>query len=214
MIQYFLLDHRDELDKDYGDDDEREAALDALYRHTPRVGINTRDAVSIIINECSPFRHWCDGLRKAKIKVAAQPAETVLGRDDKKLLERLRSDELAFTVAGQKAFFRAIIDCFRAQKVLDKSALSLAISRANALFDKGHYKRAPRKDSPFVNVLTDPKGRMFFSESAVSATRQLLGVALGSKSNRDAVLEEYRETSGLDGTAVERFWKATKAIRT
>lgn len=214
IIEHFLLDHRDALDKDYGDEDERQTAMRSLYEMTPRVGVCTRDAVSYVLNESAPFKQWCANLKRLKIKLSPQPAETNLGKDDKKSLDRLRNEELAFTVAGQKAFFRAVIDCFRAQPHLDDGALREAVRRANALFERGLYKRTPRKNNPFVNVLTDPKGRMFFSESAINAARQLVGIALGSKSNREAVLEEYRESTGMDGAAVEQFWKATKRIRT
>lgn len=212
-IEHYLRDQRDEMERDYGSDEERNEALKCLYEATPRTKIPTRDAIPQIINKSAPFLAWSALLKRAKIRVQPQPEETTLGKAEKKPLSLARNEELAYTVAGQKAFYRAIIDCFRAQKTLDEPALKMAIQRANNVFQKGFFRRTPKKENPFLGVLVDTKGRMNFAESAVDCGRQILGVAIGSKSNRDAVLNEYKILTNLDTAPVEDFWKATKSLR-
>jgi DGQHR domain-containing protein len=212
-IEHYLRDQRDLIEQDYGGEQERVDALKTLYLQTPKTRVPTRDAIPELIKRSAPYLEWNAILKKAKIHIMCQPEETTLGKSEKKPLSRARNEELAFTVAGQKAYYRAVIDCFRAQAKHDVDSLRLAIHRSNAVFHKGLLRRDPRKDNPFVGVLVDTKGRMFFSESAIDCGRQILGIAIGSKSNKDAVLNEYKVLTNMDTARVEEFWRATKAIR-
>lgn len=212
-LRHYLRDQHDDLDRDYGDDAGREAALKSLYLDTPKTRVSARDAISQLITTSGPYSEWNTLLKRSRIRVLPQPDETILGKDERKPLTKARADNLAFTVAGQRTFFRAIIDCFKSQPSFDAESLKTAIARGNAVFKKGLFRREGSKDNPFLGVLCDSKGRMFFSESAVDTGRQILGIAIGSKSDRGAVLNDFRVLTNLETKAVEKFWKATASIR-
>jgi DGQHR domain-containing protein len=212
-IEHYLRDQRDFLDHDYGVEEERNEALKTLYLKTPKTNLAIREAIPEMITKSAPYVEWGSLLKKTKIHVLHQPDETPLGKMEKRPLAKARGEQLAFTVAGQKAYYRAIIDCFYAQPGLDKAAMEVAIHRAALIFQKGLFRRDPKKDNPFLGVLFDSKGRMFFSESAVDCGRQILGIAIGSSSNRDAVLSEYKVLANLETDPVEKFWKDTTALR-
>jgi DGQHR domain-containing protein len=212
-IEHFLRDRRDELGRDYGIEDERKAAIADLYSTPAQGALATETVIPRIVQRSAPYVNWTELLKKSKLRVLRQPEDTPLGKEEKRRLAEVRNQEIAYTVAGQKAFYRAIIDCYRAQPKANAAALDLAILRANTVFARGYYQRIPKKTNPFLGVLIDAKGRMYFSESAVDCGRQILGVAIGSKSNKDAVLEEYKTLTNLDPEPVLAFWKSTSTLR-
>src|SRR5437899_11002775 len=95
-----------------------------------------------------------------------------------KRLEAYRNDELCFTVAGQKAFFRAIVEVFKAQSRRDLKTLEAVCKRASHLIDRGCLSRKQDDKNPFVGLLFDSHGRMSWAENPVDLSRRIFAVAL------------------------------------
>jgi DGQHR domain-containing protein len=213
-INFYLRDHKEELSRDLGSEQEREDAMERFYENTPGVGVPLENAIGIIFTDSSPYIGWQKAIKKAKVNLIKQPGETVISKDQGGRIRAVREKELAYTVAGQRAFFKAIIDAFFSRTPRDSDGLKLIIRRANKLFDAGLYRRKIDKENPFSGLLFDNRNRMLFADSVVECARKILSVALGSRVNKEAILEEYRGLTGLESDVVEAYWEKAKATRT
>ena len=199
------------LKRDYGNDDERLEAMKAYYDSTPQVEVPLREAIPEIINGVTPFSTWEALLKKLKINVPYQPATVDLSDPQSKGLRTVRDEQLAYTVAGQKALFRAIVEAFYGQKRRNLRTLRLVVSRANKVFEKNLFTREPHENNPFLNVLFDNKNRMTWAEGPVELSRRILGHALGSSSDAASLLEDYQKWTERDPAVVEKYWKKVEA---
>ncbi|HEV2293563.1 MAG TPA: DNA sulfur modification protein DndB [Tepidisphaeraceae bacterium] len=213
LVNFYLRDLRDEIAHDLGTEQERTEAMDTYYHRTPNVRISVEDAIGRIIGSSKPFEAWQKAIKAAKVHLVEQPGETVPTKEQGKKLKALRDKELAFTVAGQRAYYKAIIDAFYAQTAKDSAALGTIIKRANKLFISGHFRRKADADNPFSGLLIGPGNRMIWAESSVDCARKIISVALGSNVNQQAIFEEYEALTGLEPKVIEMYWDKTKSLR-
>jgi hypothetical protein len=172
-----------------------------------------KGAIGEIIFAGHPFKKWRNLLKAQNIHLAAQPKLTELTQKQTKPLQTLRNAELVYTVAGQKAYFRAIIDAFYGGQRRDKRHLHSVMSRANKLVEGNRFSRRLEESNPFLGVLIDQRGRMSYAESVVDCARKLVSVALGSGINEEAILQEYESFSDRPRKVVKEYWaEAKKAL--
>ena len=210
-VCFYLRDFPDEVKRDYGNDADRADALSNLYEATPQVEVPLREAIPEIIKGVSSYASWEALLKKHKIDVPYQPALVELSGSQPKVLKAEREQQLAYTVAGQKALYRAIIEAFYGQRRRHMPALRAVISRANKVLEKNLFTRHPSDANPFLKVLFDSKNRMSWAEGPVDLARRILGHALGSGSVETAILDDYQEFTENDSSIVEKFWKKVAA---
>lgn len=210
-VCFYLRDFPDVVKNDYGNDADRAEAMRAYYEDTPQVEVPLRDAIPEMIKGVLPYTSWEALLKKHKIEVPYQPAAIDLSSSQSKALKAEREQQLAYTVAGQKALFRAIIEAFYGQRRRHMPALRAVISRANKVVEKNLFTRHPNEANPYLKVLFDSKGRMSWAEGAVDLARRILGHALGSGSVASALLHDYQEFTQTDASVVEKYWKKVTA---
>jgi len=206
IVRYYLRDVRGKWDKHYGTNKQRAAALERFYDASPMHGVPTRNAVSSIVKATRPLDDWEVVLHDAGVSLVKQPAETPLTKDQRELLEKARSENLAFTVAGQRALWQAIIDGFEACSPRDEAALSKITGKANALLGLGLFGRG-HANGPFVDLLYDRRGRMIWTDEAVDCARKVLAIALGAKFDRRVVLQEYKSFTDSESDHLQEFWR-------
>lgn len=212
-IAFYLRDHEEILGTDCGNDEERLELMQKYYSKTPSLEVPVREAIPFIIQKSSPFKNWLKHLKQRGIRVTVQPEPAKLDRAQGKELEALRNDELCFTVAGQKALFRAIIEVFKSQPRRDLRALEAVCKSASHLVDKGFLsrKRDARISNPFNGLLFDHHGRMSWAETPVDLSRRIFAVALGSPADRSAILADYRSQTENEEAVVVDYWKRAAA---
>src|SRR6266511_2463317 len=163
-IRFFLRDYSSELEFDYGSTTERENAVKKFFDETPSTEIPLRDAIPKLITRVAAYPAWLALLKKNSIEIMVQPETTEMTAKQGKPLEQARTQGLAFTVAGQKALFRAIIEVFFSQKRRNDKALDKVCEQANALLKRRFFDRNLDPKCPFEGVLYDSRGRMTRSE--------------------------------------------------
>jgi DGQHR domain-containing protein len=211
-VAYYLRDFPEEvIDYDYGAEDERKAALKKYYLDTPKTEVPLRAAIPEIILSGHPFKKWKALLKTHKIDLAPQPKQTVLLPKQTKPLQTMRNEQLVYTVAGQKTFFRAVIDAFYGGQRRDIKRMRAVITRANRIFDEGFFSRSTDEKNPYLGVLFDSKGRMSWAESAVDRARMILSVALESGIDQQSVLSGYESFTGRAPEVVSAYWQAVRA---
>jgi len=213
-IQFYLRDSKSDITREYVTEEERQAGLDRLYYGTG-IGIEVPlcDGVARLFNDATPRKRWRELLDKRKIEIEQQPESTVLNKTQQKAVETARASELAFTVAGQKSFFRATLETFQAKQRRNKKALTQSINLANAFFEQGYFRRKTSDDNPFFGVLFDAKGRMSWAERQVETARRILGHAMGSRSHPSPILDEFVDVSERAREIVEEYWRHTKPLQ-
>ncbi len=209
---FYLRDFPDEVKRDYGNDAEREEALTALYDETPQVEVPLRDAIPEIIKGVSSYNSWAAFLKKHKVDVPNQPSVVELSASQSKALKAERDQRLAYTVAGQKALYRAIIEAFLGQKRRNMSALRTVIGRANKVLENDLFARHVNDVNPYLKILFDTKNRMSWAEGAVELARRILGHALGSGSAGMSVLKDYQEFTENESSIVEKYWQTVQKV--
>ena len=213
IVAYYLRDSSDEIESDYGTQEERVKALQTYYESTPRTEVPLKEAVSEVMFGGQPFKKWKALLKTQKISLSPQPKPTMVLPQQGKCLQKCRNEELVYTVAGQKAFFRAIIDAFYGGQRRSEKQLRQTIALSNKLIEHELFNRKPVEANPFLSVLFDNRGRMSWAESAVDCARKILSVAMGSDINKESVLEEYEAFSGRKPEIVKSYWDAAAKFR-
>lgn len=213
-IAFYLRDHEEILGIECGNDEERQDLMQKYYFKTPGIEVPVRDAIPFIIQKSSPFKNWLKHLKQRRITVTVQPEPAKLDRAQGKELEALRNLELCYTVAGQKALYRAIIEVFKNQHRRDVRALEAVCKNASHLVEKGFFSRArdSRNPNPFHGLLFDTHGRMSWAETPVDLSRRIFAIALGSPADRGAILADYRSQTENEDSVVVEYWKRAAAI--
>jgi DGQHR domain-containing protein len=211
-VSFYLRDFSEALREDYGREEEREKALKKYFEETPRVEVAVKEAIPAILNNGQPLRRWKDLLKRLKVEIPQQPMSTELTKDQAARIKDARDKELAYTVAGQKALFRGIIEAFQDQKRKSLADLKTILARADALCAAGLFSRARKDDNPFLEILFDSKGRMTWAEYAVEMSRRIIGKALGSAANEEAILADYAALTENDPDVVKRYWEKTREV--
>lgn len=212
LVDYYLRDCPD-VDEEYGTTQARDAAIKKLYNKTPLVGVPLVDFARVAIAEGKAMSSWLAGIGQLGIELVAQPMETKLTGVQRDGVKKMRTQELMFTVAGQKAAIRAMVDAFRLGRN-QMADLQAIVRHFDALFEKGMYRRTHKnQQNPFLRVLFDTLGRMIPSESAVECARQILAVALGAPLNRDEVLKMYYSYTEQPSDIVKAFWEEAQASK-
>jgi DGQHR domain-containing protein len=206
-IKWYLRDFSDQLDMDCSSQAERKDAIRKYYDMTPGYALSVREGVPILIQENAWYKNWVELLRRLAIAFEHQPKPTILSRAHAKQIEKVRGSNLCYTVAGQKALFRAVVDTFRDQRPRDAKNLRRIVERADVLFQNGLYSRDLKESNPFRELLFDTRGRMVWAETPVFVARQIMSVALGSKVQKEAVEEEYQSKTGRDCKVLHHYWK-------
>jgi hypothetical protein len=211
-IRFSLRDYATELELDYGSTAERERAVKKFYDETPASELPLRTLIPKIITGVSPYSQWLQILKKHSIEIAVQPEITDITGKQGKQLEEARTRSLSFTVAGQKALYRAIIEVFHSQKRRNDEALDVVLKRANLLLKKGFFDRELTPQWPFEGVLYDSKGRMTWAEGPVDCARQVFAVALGSPAARDPIIERFCGMTDKSATVLKKFWANAETV--
>lgn len=212
-VRFFLRDHSDELELDYGIEEDRDTAIEQLFYGKTVGDLNVREAVPLILNGLGCFLDWRKMLKKEAVVMARQPDATALNVKQRKAVERLRNSGLAYTVAGQKCLIRAIIEVVADQVSADLDFLKKVIKRANALVNAGLFARANRKDSPFLSLLHDERGRMTWAERPIDCARRILAIALGSNADKASVIRRFAAMTDRDESVLVNYWKKTQKFR-
>lgn len=194
------------VDVDYGADDERQDALERLYSNTPKTEVPLVQFIREAIGTSKAFGRWKSLLKTNKVDLAPQPQDTFVSNPQRKALTTERNGELLFTVAGQKAAFRALIDAFYAGHRRDLQSLRVVMARLDAIFEGKEFVRSDDEKNPFLLVLFDGKLRMTSAERSVECARKILAVALGSGFDKKAVLEEFRGYTDRDPNILTAYW--------
>lgn len=214
-VRFYLRDYQDALAREYGSEEERNEILQQLFYDSPRgFEISVQKGIPEIFNSSRPFSVWKQLTRTLQITFELQPTQTALNRDQARAVKQARDKQLAFTVAGQRAFFRAIIEGFVGQKRRNLANLRRVVHRANVLFDRNLFSRVTAANSPFLGVLLDTKGRMNWAESVVELAGRILGHAIGSGSEKGPILDEFEEVTERDPSIVEGYWKEARTLWT
>ena len=211
-VRFYLRDYISELEMDYGSGDDREKALVKFYEGTPGVEVSLKDGISKIISANSAFLHWLEEIKRMKISIELQPQLSCMSSTQSKHLESIRSKSLAYTVAGQKALFRAMIETFFNQKRRDSKALDLIISRGNKLLENNLLSRKLEEANPFLNVLFDLKGRITWAEGPVDCARQIIAVALGSEAAQEPIIDRYCAMTNNPKSILDKYWGKAWAL--
>ena len=207
LVCHYLRDHHEDIQKEYGSEEDRQSALDKYFKNTPTVQVATQEAIPRIITESAAWKGWMSKLRAEKIQLVPQPDDTPMSQDSKRALKKERDSHLAYTVAGQRALYRAVIDAFKHSRKYGVADLAAAVDRANRLLQQGLFQRKVEEANPFLGLLFDNKGRMSWAEPVVDCARRIIGVALGTKYDMASILEDYELMSNRDKSIVERYWK-------
>ncbi|MEI6034195.1 MAG: DNA sulfur modification protein DndB [Verrucomicrobiae bacterium] len=208
-ISFFLSDFKEELDVECGSDADRDELKNKYYSNTPGFEVPTNQAIARIFLETAPYKIWKRHLRRLHITMVPQPETVTLDRSQGKELETVRNDQLCFTVAGQKALFRAVIEVFRAQPRRDIKSLDAVCKRASSLVERGYFSRQRGENdaNPFYGLLFDSKGRMSWAETPVDLARRIFAVASGSKADRRAIMDAYTVQTSRPATVLQEYWK-------
>ncbi len=206
-VSFYLRDHSEILDVECGTDEERHDLLQKYYLKTPGIEVPVCEAVPFIFQKTGPYKSWLKHLKQLRVSVTLQPEPLKIDRTQGKNLETLRNAELCYTVAGQKAFFRATIEVFKAQPRRDIRTLEAVCRTASSLVEKGFLSRERDANNPFLGLLFDNQGRMSWAETPVDLGRQIFAVALGSHADRRAILQDYRSQTDNDEAVVVEYWK-------
>jgi len=210
LVIHYLADI-EEVEKEYGTSEERKDALEKLYHHTSNTGVPLVEFARKIIADGGALKRWEKHLKDLKINLITQPKETTLNATQRKAISDERNKELIFTIAGQKAAFRATIDAFYSGAVRTPQRLNAITKHVDEIFSKGLYRRNVLDEkNPFRRVLFDLKGRMSPSEASVDLARKILSVSLGSGLDQDSVLKEYSAYTDYQQSVVKEYWEATR----
>lgn len=208
-LAFYLGDFADELERDCGSDSDRQTLIGKYYNNTPGFEVSAGEAVPYIVKNTSPFRIWQKQLGKLHVSPPPQPESPNLDRAKGKEIEKVRLEELAFTVAGQKAFFRAVIEVFRAQPRRDLKTLDTVCRRTSKLIEKGFFRRTVSPENPYFGLLFDSKGRMSWAETPVDLARRIFAVAIGSKADRQSITRDYTLQTSNPPDVLESYWTRT-----
>ncbi|MBI4524599.1 MAG: DGQHR domain-containing protein [Deltaproteobacteria bacterium] len=211
-ISFYLRDYADALDIECGAEPERQKLMRTYYDSTPGFEVAVKEAIPFVFQNTSPFGQWKSLLQKHAIQITQQPDSTQVTRSQGKLLEKARSENLCFTVAGQKMFFRSIIDVFKQQRRRDIKALRSVAKNAEILFNNGLLSRKYESNNPFGDLLFDAKGRMFWAEGPVDCARKIFAIALGSTANRQAVMQEYNGRTDKNADVIKEYWQRSERL--
>jgi DGQHR domain-containing protein len=211
-IAFYLRDQTEELEIDCGTDDERSQLMQKFYVKTPGVEVPVSEGIPFIFEKTEPYKNWLKETKRLRVHIPLQPETSEIDRRQGKELEKLRMEALCYTVAGQKAFYRAIIEVFKSQPRRDVKTLESVCKRASYLIEKGFFSRKPEAKNPFLNLLFDSRSRMSWAENPVDLTRRIFAVALGSPSDRKAILQDYRDQTDNDESIVVEYWEKVASI--
>jgi len=206
-IAFYLRDQIEDLEIECGTDEERTQLMQKFYVKTPGVEVPVSEAIPFILEKTEPYRNWLKETKRLRIHIPLQPDTSQIDRTQGKELEKLRMEALCYTVAGQKAFYRAIIEVFKAQPRRNIKTLEGVCKRASHLLEKGFLSRKVDAKNPFLNLLFDSRGRMSWAENPVDLTRRIFAVALGSPSDQTGILQDYRTQTDNDESIVVEYWK-------
>jgi len=209
---FFLRDYHDALDLEIGTDEERKELLDQYYDTSPATDIPLKQAIPLLMQESLIFQNWKKTLRHAKVMLSNQPDPTKLDKSQGKELEKVRLEELSYTVAGQKAFFRAIIDTFTKSPKRDKKTLELICKNAGLLVSKGFFSRKKDSSNPYLGLLFDQHGRMSWAETPIDLARRMLSVALGNKIDTKSIIADYEAQTENGSAVLADYWKRAKLL--
>jgi len=104
--------------------------------------IPVSEAIPIIFEKTSPFKNWLKQLKAQHIHVPLQPDTPTISRGKAKTSKSFETEELCYTVAGQKVFFRATIEVFKNQPRRDLKGLETVCKSASHLIEKGFLSRS------------------------------------------------------------------------
>jgi DGQHR domain-containing protein len=210
---FYLRDHAEALDVECGSDEDREALIQKFYKSTPGSEVPMCEAIPFVFQGTRPFRHWRNLLKTHRISLVSQPGSQTIDRQQGKALEDERNVSLCYTVAGQKAFLRGVLEVFAAQPRRDMRSLERVSKQAGALVEKGFLSRKTEKENPFLGLLFDARGRMSWAEGPVDLTRRIFSVALGSPADQRTILEDYRVQTDNSEEVVKAYWRRAASIR-
>lgn len=174
---------------------------------------SAKELISDIFSKSLILKLWNESIEKFEIKIPQQPDVPSMSAEQKKKLAHLRKSELGFTVAGQKAFYFAIITAFLHGSSHSRDALNACISRANAVVGAKLFSRTRKNTNPFFGVLLDDKARMLWSNNQVDLARRMLAFAIGAKINREAVTAEFIKVTDRDANDLDTFWKECRHVQ-
>jgi DGQHR domain-containing protein len=209
---FLLRDNHGLLDVEFGTEEDRQEMMEKFYKKTPSFDIPLKESIPIIFQETSPFKNWKKHLRQQKVVLASQPEATKLDKTQWKELERVRGENLCYTVAGQKAYFRAIIDVFYYSPKRDRKTLDLICKRASTMVDKGLFSRKADSKNPFQGLLFDHQGRMSWAEVPVDLTRRILSFVLGSPVDYKSICADYKAQTDQGSAVLDDYCKRADSI--
>ena len=207
-LTYYLSDFED-LEMECGTDTERTELIKRYYDKTPGFEVSASAAVSYLFEKTGPIASWRKQLRRARVTLMPQPETVLLDGTQAKALQAARTAQLCYTVAGQKAMFRGMIEVFRYQPRRDQAALEKVAKKVSGLIDRGFFSRKPEEANPFFGLIFDAKGRMSWAEGPVDLTRRIFAIAAGSPADRKAVCSDYELQTSRSGGILTEYW--TKA---
>jgi DGQHR domain-containing protein len=210
-LTYFLADFSDDLDMELGTDTERDELVKKYYTKTPGFEVSASDAVSYLFQQTGPIQSWRKYLRRTHVTLVSQPETVLLDRAQAKALEAARTAQLCFTVAGQKAMFRAMVEVFRNESRRNQTALERVGKKFSGLIDRGLFNRKAEDQNPYYGLIFDAKGRMSWAEGPVDLTRRIFAIAAGSPADRKAVSTDYEVQTSRPGAIVAEYWKRAGA---
>ena len=213
-IVCFWLRDDEKAQKEYGEKEERDIIVNDVYANTSNTEISLRDAIPRIITETEPFMQWTNFINEQGIVIKLQPESSLTTHSQRREIKNKRTEQLYFTVAGQRALYQAIASRFIRSKRTDLQTLSSIIENVNRLLLADCFQRTCKDDNPFYGLLFDGKNRMIHVNSSVKCSRLILSVALGENLAKEKIKTSYQELTGKQPEILEEYWKRVISVLT
>jgi len=165
-------------------DDEDLLREDNIYKIINDYFINVIDELGVspkelIIKffELSFFNEWKQTLQNSYIEVKKQPIDTILDKDKKAIIKKLREKNLLAQVIGQKALFMAIVDSLPFMGETPSEKLTNVYNKVEKLLVLDIMKKS---NDLWKGILVgeDSKGKMITRKQNIDFARDILVLLL------------------------------------
>jgi len=189
--------------------DKIEDAAQGLLSRVPKFECGLAQLVPKLINNLSTYAEWKEMLNTSGVVVQQQPEPTALSSEQREAIDKLRKNNLIFTVAGQRALFAAIGTSFLYGR-RDEASFDRLIANADRILRAGLYSKASEDANPYYGILFDKRGRMSWGEESVNFARQIISVGIGAELKPETLRSEFNKRTDRNPDVLTEYWKRCK----
>ncbi len=178
MVEYYATKLSKSLDdEDLSTEDKSQKIIDNYFINViDELGVSPKELI-IKFFELSFFNEWKQILQNSYIEVNKQPIDTILDKDKKETIKKLREKNLLAQVIGQKALFMAIIDALPFMGETPSEKITNVYSKIEKLLTLDIMKKS-NDLWKLILVGEDAKGKMITRKQNIDFARDILVLLL------------------------------------